>query len=505
MTKCGEQQKTKNKHPYNPNTDMRMKHLWKILPVFLLAICGCDDNTGTLGAGMMPDEDNITVKTNTLEVTTRSLLVDSVYARTSTAYIGKYTDPDFGVFEADFLTQFNCTDNLVINEAPDSLVISNYASLNLFYEKNDFYGDSLNVHQIKVYELNRDLETDDKEYCYTSIDPQDFYNEEDLLASKFYSIRNMAINDSTWNEQDQPSVNVMLPESFFNKIITLNKEHPEYFENSETFIDNVFKGIYVKHESGEGSVLYLSAISLNLISVQYMTDENGWIQRDENDQPRTDSVSVATLASFTSTREVIQANRFQNSERLKQLAEETGHTYLKTPAGIFTEATLPIDDITAGEYANDTINSVQLSFTAYNQTGSNNNTAFQMPKPEQILLLRKKDMYTFFEKSELTDNITSYTTTLQNNNEYKFDNINNLVNACIQDRENGEKEDSDWTEKNPDWNKIVLIPVNITTTTSSSTTTIVNIEHDLRLTSAKLVGGPDGEALKLYVAYTTFN
>ena len=485
---------------------MKMKYLWKILPLFLFsAICGCDDSTGTLGAGMMPDEDNITVKTNTLDVKTRSLLVDSVYARTSTAYIGKYTDPDFGVFEADFLTQFNCTDNLVINDVPDSLIINNYAPLNLFYGKNDFYGDSLNVNQIKVYELSQDLETADKEYCYTSIDPQNYYDEGGLLASKFYSIRNMAMNDSTWNEQEQPSINVILPESFFDRIITLNKEHPEYFENSETFIDNVFKGIYVKHESGEGSVLYLSAITLNLISVQYMTDDKGWIQRDEYGQPRTDSVSVATLASFTSTREVIQANRFQNSEQLKRLSEETNHTYLKTPAGIFTEATLPIDDITDG-HANDTINSVQLSFTAYNQTG-NNNTSFQMPKPEQLLLVRKKDMYSFFEGSELADNITSYTTTLQSNNEYKFDNINNLINACIQERKEGEKEDPEWMEKNPDWNKVVLIPVNITTSTSSSSgsSTVVNIEHNLRLTSAKLLGGPDGEALKLYVAYTAFN
>ena len=74
-------------------------------------------------------------------------------------------------------------------------------------------------------------------------------------------------------------------------------------------------------------------------------------------------------------------------------------------------------------------------------------------------MVRKKEMYSFFEKNELYDNKTSYVTTLGSNNIYKFSNINNLVNACIAERKEGESKDADWVNKNPDWNKIVLIPV----------------------------------------------
>ena len=58
---------------------------------------------------------------------------------------------------------------------------------------------------------------------------------------------------------------------------------------------------------------------------------------------------------FASTKEIIQANRFENSELLKKRCEETDWTYIKSPAGIFTQATLPYDEI-YNQLMNDTLN-----------------------------------------------------------------------------------------------------------------------------------------------------
>lgn len=475
---------------------MKIKYLWIVLLLFI--VFGCDDNTGSLGGEMMPDEDNISVKTNILDVTTQSILADSIYARTSTAYLGKYTDPDFGAFEADFLTQFNCTDNLKIEDVsvPDSVLVTDWTTyLYIYYSQNGFYGDSLATNKLSVYELNKDLGLDKNEYYYTAIKPDNYYDSQTgYLASRIYSIKDLSIADSAWNAGSGIIMKIPLPQSLTDKILTSNKEHPEYYENSETFINNVFKGIYVKHDMGEGSILYIDEIALVVLKEYYKTRENGSIIKDS---------TLKIGATFDATKEVIQANRFQNDERLKELVAQKQQTYLKTPAGIFTEATLPMNEIVAGEYAKDTINSVQLSFTAYNEVGSNN-TPYKMPKPERILMVRKKDMYSFFEKNQLADNITSYTATLGSNNIYKFGNINNLINTCVNEKREEEKTDPDWESKNPDWNKVVLIPISVTTTTSNSATTIVDINHDLRLTSAKLLGGPEGEHLKLYVTYTTF-
>ena len=75
------------------------------------------------------------------DVTTRSILADSVYARTSTAYLGRYTDPQFGEFTSDFIAQFNCTDDFEFPEA-----VQEITGLTLFVQYTKFFGDSPKLH-----------------------------------------------------------------------------------------------------------------------------------------------------------------------------------------------------------------------------------------------------------------------------------------------------------------------------------------------------------------------
>lgn len=91
---------------------MKVKYLWVAL--LSLTFWGCDDNTGTLGLGMFPGGDQtINGKLATFEVATESKLAEQVFAKTSTGYLGKFTDQEFGYYEAGFLTQLHCTDNSV--------------------------------------------------------------------------------------------------------------------------------------------------------------------------------------------------------------------------------------------------------------------------------------------------------------------------------------------------------------------------------------------------------
>ena len=87
---------------------MKVRYLGTLL-LAVLTFFGCDDNTGTLGLGMLPDSDGMSAHTTTFNVTTRSFAVDSVFAKTSTGYIGKFSDPEFGYYETSFLTELNCT------------------------------------------------------------------------------------------------------------------------------------------------------------------------------------------------------------------------------------------------------------------------------------------------------------------------------------------------------------------------------------------------------------
>ena len=94
---------------------MKVRYLGTLL-LAVLTFFGCDDNTGTLGLGMLPDSDGMSAHTTTFNVTTRSFAVDSVFAKTSTGYIGKFSDPEFGYYETSFLTELNCTENFSLPE-----------------------------------------------------------------------------------------------------------------------------------------------------------------------------------------------------------------------------------------------------------------------------------------------------------------------------------------------------------------------------------------------------
>ena len=90
----------------------------KFLCALLAAIgwYGCNDSTPDFGKTTIHGNDSIPSGMSSFEVTTRSILADSVFARSNTSYLGRYTDSDFGEFTADFIAQFNCTDDFEFPE-----------------------------------------------------------------------------------------------------------------------------------------------------------------------------------------------------------------------------------------------------------------------------------------------------------------------------------------------------------------------------------------------------
>ena len=127
---------------------MKIKYLCALLLAAL--IYSCDDSTTGIGTDLIPGGDKIPANTDSYEFTTKSLLADSVYARTSTAYLGRYTDEQFGEFTADFIAQFTCMDNFKFEEN-----ITDITGLSLFLQYSTFFGDSLNGMRLQVDTLNK--------------------------------------------------------------------------------------------------------------------------------------------------------------------------------------------------------------------------------------------------------------------------------------------------------------------------------------------------------------
>lgn len=482
-----------------------MKIRYLLVALLALTFWGCDDNTGSLGIDMMRPEDHINGMVENYNVTSQSIVADKIYAKTSTVYLGKYTDPLFGPFEADFLAQFTCPPNF---EFPDKERVPSVGSKDqkikaeLYFYYDGYFGDSLTACKMDIFELDEILKEGDKDNYYTDIVPEKYYNPQKApLASKVYSpvdlTQTQAYRDSTaLGYLNYPNMKVELPKDFGENIFNSYYTNPSDFSSPENF-QNIFKGIYAKCIDGDGSVLYIQRVSLRISFNMYV------------ERPSTNKVDslVTGYATFSTTKEVIQANHFDNSNltKFEEDEEYQGFTYLKSPGGIFTEATLPIDKViigndpaTNGTHQTDSINSVSLSFTCYNQE----NEIFKVPT--NILIVRKKDMNTFFEKNQVPDNKTSYVSTYSSN-KYSFSNIANLVTTCINEKKKaqGNMSDEEWEKENPDWNKIVIIPIKLTM--DYNKTNIIKVEHDLEMNSVKLKGGPKGTPIDMKVIYSRFS
>jgi hypothetical protein len=161
---------------------------------------------------------------------------------------------------------------------------------------------------------------------------------------------------------------------------------------------------------------------------------------------------------------------------MEKLAKADTCTYLKTPAGIYTEIELPIDDIKL-DHENDSIISAKISFQR--MRAQNDLSDIVLEEPTTLLLVERDKMFEFFENGDMPDNTSSYLATFNSlQKTYTFNNISNLVTRMYRNRNTSEN-----------WNRAVLIPVQVSSSTSSTTSTISGVSNEMNINSVRLVGG----------------
>ena len=81
---------------------------------------------------------------------------------------------------------------------------------------------------------------------------------------------------------------------------------------------------------------------MDVVSIEYVTDSSTGIKLKSKVNAEKDSIQY-TGRTVNSTREIIQANRLANdTEAIQKCIDNSDWTYLKSPAGIFTQVTLPV-------------------------------------------------------------------------------------------------------------------------------------------------------------------
>lgn len=466
----------------------------------------CDDTTTGVGE-FVADADEITASAQTFEATTKTLKYtdlnqNGVFSRTSSAYLGKFTDPDFGTYTTDFITQINCTEGFEFPETTQEIVAT---TLELSYAS--FFGDSLAPMRVRVDILNRPIDDtgEDLSLYYTSYDPTKFYDANgNALAEQDYAVR-----DNSWTDAAIDSIkntNGYYPPliidldkkknfdigqnesgTFSQYLLKKYKEDKENFKDAYSFIHNVLPGFYVHTTGGEGSILYIGDIWLRM-KVKYLVE-----------RPSTGAVdsTIYTSIPFAATNEVYMSTRLENSEdRFDELTKETEHTYLKTPAGLCTEVKLPLQKM-YDALGTDTLNSVSMSFTKYKNVSNNSaSSPYKMGTPQNLLLIRKNEVKDFFEQRKNYDSKTTFLGTYSSTtNSYSFSQVNRLISQIFSDMRTKEEPAQGWDE----YNTMVLIPVKTETDSQGNT---IGLSHDLEVNSAKLIGGEEGKKIKMEVIYT---
>ena len=453
---------------------MKILRLLTVLVIAALTFAACDDTTEGIGGSITNKIDNINISNSAFNVTTKSIVADSVLSRNNTGLIGKMKDPETGNYvKGDYMTQLGVlptfsVDTLDIKKANNGSIEADSCYLLVSY--NASYGDTIAPMKVTAYEMTEPIREDQEYYSNYDAFKNGWVNENNPHWSSNYNLSNTSdVKNFKIYLNKEYKKDGKTYKNYGSYILQTYAEHPKYFKTNFKFLHNVCPGFYIKNVGGTGNMAKIWNTELIFYWKKTIKAKDGV----------TDSTGIG-YNRFDGTEEVLQLNKIENdTENLKKLASQEDWTYLKSPAGIFTEVTLPIDDIMKG-HEKDTLNTATISFPRLNNADEDN--PYNFATPSTILMVQKDSLQSFFEKSKLADNRTSYTASYSSTGTYKnaytFQNIANLVSAMYKNKGKGKN-----------WNKVVLVPVNVITTTQGYTTVISKINHDMSLASTRLKRG----------------
>lgn len=457
-----------------------------------IAISSCDEDTLTVGNTLTNESDELSVNTKTDWVYTNTLIADSVLSAASSCYLGKIEDPEtHSEVKSEFSTQFNILSNMYVSDEEyivskeNGEIVADSCDIILFITNPFSSTDNLNAMTLRVRELG------------TAVDPTlryySNYDVKDLLRTSkggidynhVFTYDNKTDNDSVRNSTSYlNNIHIPLNQAYtdkdnktyknygtyiLQKLLAYKKSHNGQFPNSYVFARDICPGLFFEITNGVGFHAAVPHIGLR---VYYRVNR--------------DSLFSAAI-TMAGTKEVMQTIKISNDKsNLATLANDNSLTYLKTPAGLFTEATLPIASIWNG-HENDSLLAAKISFQRMNIENPGERT---LGTPQNLLMVMKDSLHAFFEHKSLPNSKTSYLTSFNSTyNIYSFTNISKLVTHLWNMRKQHIDKDPTWADPKSDHYKVVLVPV--TYTTASSSSTVTSIAHDLSLRSTKLVGGKD--------------
>lgn len=473
---------------------------WLLAAFSALAISSCDEETGIIG--IYPEDDAVSHSTAVYNFSTRSALMENVLCNSTSSYLGNIIDPETNTqIQADFAAQFHTFENHKFpkkslmfpqdgTDNSNSKVSCDSCEIRIYFDS--YYGDGNSLMKLEVYPLDMNNIIEEGQEIYSNVNLEQYVKEGTKpLAVKMFTPIDYSLPEAELNSSSHSNnIHIKLPKEYGDYLMNSYYDNPDNYKDSYSFIRKVCPGFYFKLRNGTGAMINIKVSALNVYFTYYDTE-------------KTDT-TYNGYSRFAATPEVIQATKFNNSD-LQQLVNDESCTYLKTPAGICTEVTLPITEIYK-DHQTDSVSKARLTLTRLNNRKPSD---FSLGIPQKLLLIRKSEMKDFFRERKVSDAQTSYTTNFDAvYNTYTFENLCRLVSFCHHEKLLGMREsgmsEAEWEAAHPDWNKVLLIPVNVTTTQDSyGFTKEVSVTHDMSMNSVRLVGGKNATQ-QMQVIYSRF-
>lgn len=464
---------------------MKLRNLFMLLSVAIMTIfISCNDTLDKVGFTIQPENDRVFVGTDTLYLSSKTVQVDSVYSKTKYPILGEYIDPLFGTIQSDYIGEFYYPETMEFKK--DAKI----DSVRLTVSYTSMIGDSLAPMQLAVYSVNKELPKGNR---YTNFAPEAFADMSKPLGVKTFTGKNNTYRTETYysgtstEEIKVYEINTPIPNEIGQLFLDeYKKPNHGALKDTETFRD-LFPGLYVTTNFGSSTILNVNLTSL-VVHYNYL-DEKG--SSEKTDTTRT------TEWRLNITPEVTQINRVSNkNDQILQPNNEG--TFVKSPAGVNTEITIPISGI-SGQLSSSALN--QARFVVHAIPNPDKDERIKLSPPENLLLVHTDSIKTFFEEGRLPNNVTSFIASYSTSSQtYSFGNISALVNYYNKEHQKDNSISLDQSFQ--------LIPVDVSYSTTgqsiySSGSTVATAVYNQMKPSATMLSN-EKDKLRLEIIYSSF-
>lgn len=402
-------------------------------------LAGCNDDISSIGITIQPGNDTISVYTDTFHIEVTTVQLDSIYARTNRAQLGEIYDPLYGNLKSDFLCQFYSPNEFRFSKTPYEGKIDS-VDFRIYYVSSNkngaWVGDSLAPMKAEIFKITSPLTKN----FYTNMDPANYCDMQTSYGSKIYTAYNNEIPDSIRNlDTYTPNIRIVMPTEIGQRFYDETVNHPETF-NSQASFNEFWPGLYVTTTFGSGNMLAVSSSYMTIYYQYAVTSSAG-----------KDSL-VQGSEVFNTTKEVIQLNRFKNTDMSQLLQPNESYGYIKSPAGVCLRIKMPTSQMSP-IMKDRIINEFPLSLKAMPQE----EWLYALSAPSYLMLLPEDSVKTFFESGQIENSKTAFLSNAYDTSTrtYEFPNLSALIKNQI---DNAPDEDLN----------LVVLPVERTTKTTSS-------------------------------------